>query len=305
MNFVFQSATMQALVARVKSLAACDANVFISGECGAGKKAIARLIHDRSRPPGAPFVCIPCASIEGDGPPPSGTANGARGMRQCLASAAGGTLVLDEVADLLDDAQRALLEYLTELELPSSRNEANKRPPHCICTTRVPVAALAHGGLRNELFHRLFELHLVIPPLREHVEDVTPLAEHFLSQLRQQQMGVAARLEPAALARLQQHGWPGNVRELRNTLYRACFAAGDSISVEVVEASLLPSAVEAPQHYDQLKLEEIERRVILRRLDRFHGNKAKAAIDLGVTDRTLRNKMRLYRESGQLGDDRR
>ncbi len=304
MNLVCHSASMQSLVARARLLANSPANVLISGENGVGKKSLARLIHESGRPDDAPLICASCSSI--DGHEPANHETSSRRMQHLIASAAGGTLLLDEVANLCENAQHALFEHLQDRELSRRGNEAQRLPPRCICTTRVSLNDLAHGILREDLFHRLYELHLPIPPLRDRIDDIPILADHFLSQLRQQQLMTAVMLETAAVARLQQHDWPGNVRELRNTLYRACFVSTrETIGVEAIEAALLPAAVEAPQQYDQLKLADVERRIILRRLDRFHGNKAKAAIDLGVTDRTLRNKMRQYRESGQLDAERR
>jgi two-component system NtrC family response regulator len=291
MDFIYQSERMHELVVRARQFAATDAGVLITGECGVGKKTLARLIHDWSGRCDAPCVlvsCEDCASSEG-----TTTSK----LQDRIASAAGGTLLLDDVAGLSESDQSALIAWLAgadDIELTS-------RParPRCISTTRAPLAALAGAdGLRIDLFHRLHVLHLDIPPLRARVDDVLALAEHFLMQIRQQHM-IPAALSSDAIGRLQRHDWPGNVRELRNTLYRACFVSTrNAIGVEEIESSLVPAAVEAPQQFDQLKLADIERRVILRRLDRFHGNKARAAADLGVTDRTLRNKMREWREQG-------
>jgi two-component system response regulator FlrC len=287
MHFISQSAELHSLVARARLFAASDANVLITGESGVGKKALARCIHAWSARADAPLVHILC--------------NSAITLKEQLVPAAGGTLLLDEPANLDEAAQLTLIEHLpggNEQHVPS----VPQAPFRCIATSRASVAALAREkGLKEELFHRLYVLQLDIPPLRERIDDVGALAEHFLSQIRRQQLVASVTLTDDAVIRLQQHDWPGNVRELRNTLFRACFiATRDAIGAAEIQASLAPAAVEAPQQYDQLKLADIERRVILRRLDRFHGNKARAAADLGVTDRTLRNKMREWREEGHV-----
>ena len=305
---VFQSQSMHRLLLQARRFAQASASVLICGECGTGKELFARTVHLESPRSKGPFVAVNCAALPAElleselfGHEP-GAFTGATARRLGrFELAEHGTLFLDEVGELPPAAQPKLLRVLEEKEVQriGDRHVRQVDVRLVSATNRDLSADIVRGRYRDDLFHRLGVLLLRIPPLRERREDIPPLVQHFVSRFghegTQSVLGVTADV----MRKLTAFDWPGNVRQLRNVIWRACILADrDRISdVELMDDESSPSAPEPlPRELNLLPLKEIERRVILERLRKFDGNRSRTAETLGVTTRTLRNKLADYRQ---------
>jgi len=312
MAIVFQSQAMLQLLELARRYARSSVTVLLSGESGTGKELVARYIHENSPRRASEYVRINCATlaehlIESElFGHEAGAFTGAQSLRRGrLESAGNGTVFLDEIGELPLPLQAKLLRVLEEREFQRvGGNDTLKFQARVIAATNRDLQReAAIGRFRFDLYHRLNVLPLAIPALRERPEDIPALVNHFV-KLSQEELEVPVRgVTRLVMERLCQHDWPGNVRELRNTILRCCLMA-NSDTIQMVEfMAPVPIAEESspaalPETFDQLSLEEIERRVILHRLDLFQGNKNEAAAALGVTARTLRNKVIHYRKLG-------
>ncbi|SFM47856.1 sigma-54 dependent transcriptional regulator [Thermodesulforhabdus norvegica] len=301
------SPRMQQLKQIALQVARSDASVFIQGESGTGKELFARFIHARSSRSKGPFVAVNCAAI-----PESlmeselfgferGAFTGAtRQKAGKFELAHGGTLLLDEVTEIPIHLQAKLLRVIQEGEIDRI---GGKKPVkvnvRIIATTNISVEEqVREGKFRKDLYYRLNVIPLKIPPLRERVEDIIPLARHFVQKFCRAYNMSERNLTPEAERKLLQHSWPGNVRELENVIHRAILLrSGSEIGPsEIVfdnlesEGSLVPL----------MPIREMEREMIFRALEVSNGNRTKAAEILGITVRTLRNKLREYRQQGLL-----
>jgi two-component system response regulator AtoC len=289
-------------VARARQVATSDADILVQAESGTGKELLARMIHRLSPRRDRPFVAVNCAAfpetlLESE---LFGHARGA--FTGASASkpgkfelANGGTLLLDEIGEMPLPLQPKLLRALQEREFDRlGDTRAIKVDIRVIATTNRPLEAMVQeGGFRADLFYRLNVIPLSLPPLRERREDIAELAEHFARLYVP--AGTAPRLQPEFLARLQQHPWPGNVRELANLMRRAVALSGGEIGVEVLDPAELPAAsVTGDLLRPGISLEAMERRLVEVTLDATHGNRSRAAEMLGVSLRTVRNKIRGY-----------
>ncbi|MER2517659.1 MAG: sigma-54 dependent transcriptional regulator [Candidatus Accumulibacter phosphatis] len=319
------SVNLFALAGRV---AQSDSTVLLTGESGVGKEVVARFIHQHSARSKGPFVAINCAAI-----PDSlleatlfGYEKGAfSGAQQAQAGkfeqAQHGSLLLDEITEMPLGLQAKLLRVLQEREV---ERVGGKQPVildiRVIATSNRDMAdAVARGHFREDLFYRLNVFPLLIPALRQRGEDIAPLARHFLAQhgLRAGRPGL--RLSAAAETALRQHAWPGNVRELENVMQRAVILApGDRVEIDSLHlaaaAPLAPSA--APRREmaaptttvaaspaaarNANKMSEVEREHILATLASVDGSRTLAGQRLGMSERTLRHKLRQYRLDGFL-----
>jgi len=302
------------LVEQLLRMAPSQAPILITGESGTGKGLAAAAIHDRSRNAEGPFVAVNCGAI-----PPGlieshlfgherGSFTGAqRRHAGCFEQAANGTLFLDEIAELPLEAQVKLLRILESGEVTRVGGE-RPIPLHCrvvTATNRSPEGAVRDGRLREDLFYRLGVLRLNLPSLRDRREDIPELATHFASLLAGQE-GLGRRLSRGALDRLAAHRWPGNVRELRNTLHSAVILApGPVIGEEDLPLDGSPPTFQQ-EHLRipvGIPVEEAERRLILRTLSHLGGNKSRAAKVLGISLKTLYNRLHAYGEMPPGGGD--
>lgn len=288
-------------------MAPSRAPILITGESGTGKGLAAAAIHDRSRNADGPFIPVNCGAIPENlveshlfGHEKGSFTGAERRHVGCFEQATNGTLFLDEIAELPLGAQVKLLRVLESGEVTRVGGE---KPIRLNCrvitaTNRCPEQAVSAGQLREDLFYRLGVLRLNLPPLRERREDVDPLARHFVERLSIQE-GVPRSLSPCALDRLLDHPWPGNIRELHNTLHSAVVLSnGPEIREEDIE---LEQADGGPptEHLRipvGIPVEEAERRLILRTLRHLRGNKSKAARVLGISLKTLYNRLHAYGE---------
>ena len=306
------------ILALAERLAASEIPVLIGGPTGTGKEVLSRFIHNRSPRAAGPFVAVNCAAM-----PETmleallfghkkGAFTGATEAAQGFFRAAdGGTLMLDEIAEMPVGLQAKLLRALQEGEVvPIGSTEPIKIDVRVIaCANRDLPTEVAEGRFRADLYYRLNVFPLTLRPLRERPDDIAPLA--FAMMLRH-----AAPSQPlpwisaAALGLLKLHGWPGNVRELENVLRRALLLANgaDEIGPQHVVfdmvARLVPAndAVAAPQGDEPRRLSNIvqisEARAIMETLAACGGSRIAAARELGISERTLRYRLAAFRDAG-------
>jgi len=305
-SLVGQSPVWQQALGRVRQAAASDADVLIEAESGTGKELVARLIHRLSTRGKGPFVAVNCAAF-----PEAlleselfgharGAFTGAVGARPGkFETASGGILLLDEVGEMPLTLQPKLLRVLQEREFDRlGSNQTVRVDIRIVSTTNRPLeAAVGEGRFRADLYYRLNVIPLALPPLRDRIGDVRELARHF-AQLYGQD-GNLPRLSEPLLAHLEKQSWPGNVRELANFIRRAvALSPGNEIGLEALhqgQVAMTPSpAPLVPEWKPGLSLDEMERKLFAMTLDATGGNRARAAELLGVSLRTVRNKVREF-----------
>ena len=304
------SLAMQEVYRRIDKVARTSATVLITGESGSGKELVARTIHDRSECSRAPFVAVNCGAfpatlIEAElfGYEKGAFTGAARMHRGCFERAEGGTLLLDEVTEMAPEMQVRLLRVLEagRFTRVGGEEELCTRARIVAATNREPGQAVQDGQLREDLMYRLAVFPIALPPLRERDGDAELLAEHFLRELNDAE-GTAKVFSRNAIATIRAHRWPGNVRELKNALQRAFILADADAEIELDFAGLelaVPTG-------NSLRVEvgtplaEIERRAIYATLDLCEGNKRRCAEMLGVSLKTLYNRLAEY-HSGEFG----
>ena len=292
---------------RARQAAASDADILIEAESGTGKELVARMIHRLSPRRDRPLVAVNCAAVpeallesELFGHVKGAFTGAANAKPGKFELADGGTLLLDEVGEMPLALQPKLLRALQEREFDRL---GDTRPVHVdlrvIATTNCALIQMVREGkFRPDLYYRLNVIPLKLPPLRERPGDVSELAEFFVRLYAP--AGKALRLSPALLAQLEAHSWPGNVRELANCVRRAvALSAGTEIGLTALEGAEWASAApEAAQGNSSLRpgvsLGEMERRLVEITLTATGGNRSRAAELLGVSLRTVRNKVRSY-----------
>jgi two-component system response regulator AtoC len=296
---------------RARQAAATDADVLIEAESGTGKELVARLIHRLSHRKQGPFVALNCTAF-----PESlleselfgharGAFTGAVGARPGkFETANGGTLLLDEVGEMPLALQPKLLRALQEREFDRlGSNQTVHVDIRVIATTNRPLeAAVAGGCFRADLYYRLNVIPISLPPLRERAGDIAKLAEYFAGLYGAP--GTQPRFSPELVARLEEHSWPGNVRELGNFVRRAvALSRGGEIGVEAFDHGKQDhgkkdqgkfSPARSPEWRAGLSLGEMERQLFAMTLESTGGNRARAAELLGVSLRTVRNKVREF-----------
>jgi len=292
------SPAMQAVYDLMTKVAPTDATVLITGESGTGKELVAQTIFELSNRRRKPFLPLDCGSIpekliesELFGHERGSFTGAVQLRRGVFERAAGGTLFLDEITEMPIELQVKLLRVLESGVLV--RVGGDDRVPVNVrmiaASNRVPKQAVQEGRLREDLYYRLNVFPIVLPPLRDREGDVLLLAEQFLEAFNAAQ-GTAKRLSDAARDRIRAYPWPGNVRELKNELHRA-FIICDGI-IEFPDLVAEPVATAAPETGGSL--EESERRLIFATLERYGGDKKKAAEILGISLKTLYNRLHLY-----------
>ncbi|HVJ86112.1 MAG TPA: sigma-54 dependent transcriptional regulator [Caulifigura sp.] len=310
MPLVFQSRAMLNVLEQARRFARTNATVLICGESGVGKELVAHLLHTESTRSSQPYCRVNCAAlaeslIESElFGHEAGAFTGAIARRPGKFEAAGaGTLFLDEISEVATTFQSKLLRVLEESEFERvGSNEPQPMRARVIAATNRPLAELVEGGeFRADLFYRLDVLRLDVPALRDRKDDIPILAQHFVERFRGDSLSGVRGFKAAAIRRLADYHWPGNVRQLRNVVHRACVVARQDLIDEGDLTSLethVPDEHPVSLPFESMSLAEIERRVILQRLEQCRGNKTAAAAALGVTAKTLRNKITEYRRLG-------
>ena len=327
-TMIVASAAMRRIVALAGEVADGMATILIQGESGVGKEVLAREIHRRGPRRDGPFVAVNCAALP-EGLLESelfghekGSFTGAILSRKGkFEQANGGTILLDEISEMPLSLQAKLLRVLQEHEIePVGSNKPVSLDIRVIATTNRPLAEWAkEGRFREDLFYRLNVITLTIPPLRERREDIPPLADALLEKHCRRNSRPRKRLSASLQSYLLTQEWRGNVRELENFIERAVLlcrdeeirleslflpdAQGGSAPMpqmpEIVE---MPGSALAESHAagarldpdSPLTLDEMERRIIIQTLERVGGNRTRAAEQLGVSVRTVRNKLHQY-----------
>src|SRR5947199_4429374 len=310
-SLVGPSKKMQEIFRLIEMVAPSTASVLITGASGTGKELVARTVHELSPRRGKPFVAINCAAI-----PETlieseifghekGAFTGALERRTgCFELAEGGTLLLDEIGEMPVATQAKLLRVLEDRKLRrlGSKVETTVDVRVLAATNKVPEEAVSRGELRNDLYYRLNVFNIHMPPLREHKEDIPELVQRLLGEMSAKHGRKVATVSEAVLNLFQNYSWPGNVRELRNTIERAVIVC-DSGAIETKHLPpgfghtlVRPSADDADsiRVVDGTTVGEAERLLIIKSRETTHKNKTRPAEILGISLKTLHNKLKEY-----------
>jgi DNA-binding NtrC family response regulator len=315
---------MQEIMRLVEWAAPSPAPVLITGETGTGKEIVARTLHQLSPRAGRPFVAINCSAIpetlmesEIFGHEKGAFTGAAERRIGCFELADGGTLLLDEIGEMPAPTQAKLLRVLEDHKVRrlGSKTETPVDVRVLAATNKDPQKALRDGSFREDLYYRLNVVSLALPPLREHREDIPLLIEAFIAEFNAKYDKRIGGVDAAAETALQAAPWPGNVRELRNSLERAVIVCSEQrIGLEHLSelparggpdtvsgpphgapAQALPAGSESPLAVPiGTSLEEAEKQLILRTLASQDNNKTRAAQVLGISLKTLHNKLKVY-----------
>jgi len=302
------SKKMREVMSLITAVGPSSASVFITGESGTGKEVVARTIHELSPCRRNAFLAVNCAAI-----PEAlmeseifghekGAFTGAVELRMgCFELAHGGTLLLDEIAEMPIGTQAKLLRVLEDSKVRrlGAKTEIQVAVRVLASTNRIPEEAVERRELRSDLFYRLNVVRISMPPLREHLEDLEDLTTALLEDLRRKYHRAVKTLDAQAVDVMRRHTWPGNVRELRNTLERALVTCPGEV---ITSRDILPAlqgdrdaqAVDGARIEVGITLAEAERRLILQTLSLTNNNKTRAAEILGINTKTLFNKLKEY-----------
>jgi two-component system response regulator FlrC len=299
------------LLQEAKEIADSQASIFIQGESGTGKELFARYIHKNSRRQDKPFVAINCAALPENlleselfGHEKGAFTGAFNRKKGKFEMAHQGTLLLDEISEMDLQLQTKLLRVLQEREIDRVGGTDPIPIDVRIITTsnRNIEKQMEEGGFREDLYYRLNVIPFHLPPLRERLDDIPPLAEYFIDKYNQMDNRDVKGLTDEALNSLMQQTWKGNVREFENVIERAVLRCkGDLINLEAIEMKGNNNAPPTGLPFmPTLPLKEMEKNVILRALDQTNGNRTHAAELLGISVRTLRNKLNEYRKTMEI-----
>ena len=310
-SLVGSSRGMQEIFRLIEMVAPSTASVLITGESGTGKELVARTIHEMSPRKTKPFVAINCSAI-----PETlieseifghekGAFTGALERRAgCFELAEEGTLLLDEIGEMPIATQAKLLRVLEDHKLRrlGSKIETPVDVRVLAATNKVPEEAVSKGELRNDLYYRLNVFNIHMPPLREHKEDIQQLVDALLADMSAKHGRDVGAVHETVLQMFHNYSWPGNVRELRNTLERAVIVCeGSLIEVRHLPPNFGTAGLRvATSDGDGIRLEvgttveEAEKMLILKTLAATNNNKTRAAEILGISLKTLHNKLKEY-----------
>jgi DNA-binding NtrC family response regulator len=323
---IHASQPMKRVLELADQVAGSEASILITGESGTGKEVIARYIHRKSKRAGNNFITVNCAAI-----PEAlleselfghekGSFTGAVARRiGKFEEASGGTLLLDEISEMDIRLQAKLLRAIQEHEIDRVGGTRPVKVNLRIIATsnRDLQQETKKGTFREDLYFRLNVINVHLAPLRERRDDIAPVAHYFIAKYAKANGTPERALAPAALEKLLRYSWPGNVRELENIMHRAVLlATGDAIAPEAVTLPNMPAEAAAPAAAPEpgetepagrkelvgRTVESVERELILDTLNYCLGNRTHAANILGISIRTLRNKLKLYGEEGHLSE---
>ena len=321
-SVIYASAAMEKTIAMADQIAPSDASVLITGESGTGKEVIARYIHRKSKRASGPMISVNCAAIPENlleselFGHEKGSFTGAVARRiGKFEEANDGTILLDEISEMDLRLQSKLLRVLQEREVERiGSNKPVKVNIRVLATSNRNLQdEVKKGGFREDLYFRLNVINLDMPALRDRTEDILPLAKHFIEKYSKANGVPTRKLSDKALAKMIGYHWPGNVRELENTMHRTVLlATGKEIEPDAVLLQAAPPAAEASGGRPALvksgaptagnlvgrTVDDVEQELILDTLSHCLGNRTHAANILGISIRTLRNKLKTYGEQG-------
>ena len=333
-SLVGKSKQMQDIFSLIERVAPSTVSVLITGESGTGKEVVARTLHELSPRRNKPFVAVNCAAI-----PETlieseifghekGSFTGAMERRAgCFELAEEGTLLLDEIGEMPIGTQAKLLRVLEDRKLRrlGSKVEMPIDVRVLAATNKDPNMAVEDGHLRGDLYYRLNVFNIHMPPLRDHKEDIPAIVDAMISEMNARHGQNIHGIDSFMMDRLIDYDWPGNVRELRNAIERALILCGEGTldirhlpagfgerqSNRVVVSSMAVEVPETPSNVVEVELgstvDEAERRLILRTLEMTRNNKTRAADILGISLKTLHNKLKEYgaaAANAETADDR-
>jgi len=298
-KIIYASREMKSVLQSAERVAKTDATVLILGESGVGKELVARSIHESSDRADKPFIAVNCAALPENLLESElfgyekGAFTGASSRKLGKFELADkGTILLDEVTEMDLRLQAKLLRVLQEKEVEVVGAKFPKKVDvRVIATTNRQLAQYVdEGKFREDLYYRLNVFPIHVPPLRERREDIPPLVAYFL---KKHSKGMDVRIDEGVMEYLKQNNWKGNVRELENTIARACILSNYSL----IKMTHLPN-MDSVKDVSLGSVKEMEMKLILDALKSMRGNRTKAAALLGITARTLRNKLKEYRDIG-------
>jgi DNA-binding NtrC family response regulator len=297
---------MHAVYDLIGRVAQTDATVLIVGESGSGKELVANTIHRMGARAKQPFVAVNCGAIPATlieaelfGYEKGAFTGAAKTHRGYLERASGGTLFLDEITEMPLEMQVRLLRVLETGRFVRVGGDGEIRTNVRVlaATNRDALDAVRDGRLREDLMYRLAVFPIVLPPLRERDGDTELLAEHFLQNLNVE-AGLSKRFSRAALTTIRAYHWPGNVRELKNAVHRAFIMAEEFVELDLSGLACPAVEGECLRMPVGTSLAEMERQAIFATLDHCRGNKRRAAEMLGVSLKTLYNRLTAYQSDG-------
>jgi DNA-binding NtrC family response regulator len=315
---VGSSQSMREIFGLIEQIASSNVSVLITGESGTGKELVARTLHDLSPRKAMPFVAVNCAAIpetlmesEIFGHEKGAFTGAVERRVGCFELASGGTLLLDELAEMPSATQAKLLRVLEERKFRrlGARTEQEVDVRVLAATNQNPDQAVAEGKLRPDLFYRLNVFNIDLPPLREHLDDVPAMAEAMLNAMNAKHSRKVSGVAASLLDRLISYDWPGNARELRNIIERAVILCPDGAPLDVghLPAGFAKTSTFAEQAMDSSvvsvhvgsTVEDAERLLIMRTLEATGQNKTRAAEILAISLKTLHNKLKEYSRNAE------
>ncbi len=300
-RIIYASREMKAVLMKAERVAKSDTTVLVLGESGVGKELVSRYVHENSDRQGQPFVAVNCAALPENLLESElfgyekGAFTGANMKKPGKFELADkGTILLDEVTEMDFRLQAKLLRVLQEREIEIVGGKYPKKVDvRVIATTNKNVGALVEDGkFREDLFYRLNVFPILVPPLRERRDDIPELVAHLLKKYSK---GMDTRIDHEAMEYLMEQTWKGNVRQLDNTIARACILSNYSV-IKVMHLKDTDTSKETTRTGGSVK--EMETKLILDALKSVKGNRTRAASILGITVRTLRNKITEYKDMG-------